>query len=145
MMFTEHLNLNPRNCKPDNSTVNNIPTGKCCNGLIKACNRYDLKKVSTNFEDAKMPVVQKQQTQNSEINVNISPPLNIMPPPPHKIVNKDNVTPFSYNRKGYWKSNYINGRSLSPLGYDSDESSKSYGSKGNVAEEHGKHCLCCVC
>lgn len=72
----------------------------------------------------------------------VPPQLNTMPPPPHKLVGSGkNALPVSCNRREYWRSNYTNGRSLSPLGYDSDESCKSFGSKGNSTEEHGKHFL----
>lgn len=137
-MFAEQPNLNSRKYKPENGILSNMPIEKCYNGFAKTCNRYDIKKINNNFEeDVKM--MQIRQMPNSEINVNVSLPLNTMPPPPHKTVNDNkHLTPLSYNRRGNWKFNYINGRSLSPLGYDSDESSKSCRSKGNLAEEHGK-------
>lgn len=124
-MFSERQNLNLINNKD-----------KYYNGCN---NRYDIKKLNNNVEDVKKRLVQQiQPLQNGEV---ILPPkkLNTMPPPPHKIVNDNkSMLPVSYNRREYWRSSYTNGRSLSPLGYDSDESCKSYGSKGNGTEEHGK-------
>lgn len=138
-MFTEHPNLNSGNYKSENSIIHNMPIEKC---FAKGYNKYDIKKINNNFEeDVKRTMIQKHQIQKSDINLNVSPPLNTMPPPPHKVVNDKNIAPLSYNRRGYWKSNFINGRSLSPLGYDSDESTKSYGSRGYVTEEHGKQTL----
>lgn len=140
MMCSAQPNLH---YKPDNK----MPTEKYYNSLTKNCHRYDRKKFNNNnnveVEDVKKVLVQQNQPlRNGEIHLNVSKaPLNTMPPPPpHKIVNTSNksMLPLSYNRRNYWKSNYSNGRSLSPLGYDSDGSCKSYGSKGNISEEHGK-------
>lgn len=71
-------------------------------------------------------------------NVNMAPnnPYTIMPPPPHKICNK-NIMILNYHKKDNWKVPNGNGRSLSPIGYESDESSQSYCSQGNMPDENG--------
>lgn len=125
-----------------NKLENQMPAEKCYNGFSKNCNKYNIKQINNNFEieDVKKALVQREPLRNTEISVNLSQALNTMPPPPpHSVINNNkSMLPLSYNRRGYWKSNCTNGRSLSPLGYDSDESCKSYGSKGNIREEHGK-------
>lgn len=151
-MFTEQANLNSNNCKTEIDIVvsNKMPTRKYYyNGFTKTCNNCDLKKINNNnYENGNVKKhglglgSNNKTLRNGELN-NVSPPLNTMPPPPpHKIVNNNNksLLPINYNRRGYWKSGYTNGRSISPLGYDSDESCKSYSSKGNsIDEHHGKH------
>lgn len=74
-----------------------------------------------------------------QMHVQQNAPFDIMPPPPHKI-NK-NIMLFNYhnNRKANWKKQHANRRSLSPLGYESDESTKSYCSQGNMPEENGEY------
>lgn len=127
MMFCERQNLNSKTGSKTSTEVNNNN------------HKYDAVKKFNN------------KNTNNNNNVGDVPPsqLNTMPPPPHKLMNCKSVLPVvssnNGNRREYWRSNYnantkANGRSVSPLGYDSsDESCKSYGSKGNrSADGHGE-------
>lgn len=112
------------------------------NGLAKSFSKYKIKNINNNFEveDSKRMVL-NYQMENVKTNLNIPPPANTMrPPPQHRIGlgNNNNISTLSYPHWGSWKGNFSGGRPVSPLSYDSDESSKSYGSKGNLTEEHGK-------
>lgn len=73
-----------------------------------------------------------------QMRVQQNAPFDIMPPPPHKINNNIMLYNYHNNRKANWKKNHVNRRSLSPLGYESDESTKSYCSQGNMPDENGE-------
>ncbi|KAJ8953359.1 hypothetical protein NQ314_007368 [Rhamnusium bicolor] len=63
-------------------------------------------------------------------------PLNMMPPPPHKIVNYNNNVIKRYQPRDNTRprDSY---RPISPKGYDSDESCTSYSSRGTPPDHNG--------
>lgn len=138
-----NIKLFPKN----NNTVNiNLyPTKNCtCDGVgyndsqceqDVHCLNDNVEPMNANNIDRKSEIC---DTVNLNVSVNVAPtnPYTIMPPPPHKMCNK-NVMIYNYHRKSNGKMQNGSGRSLSPLGYDSDESTQSYCSQGNVAEENG--------
>lgn len=74
----------------------------------------------------------RDSKENAPLNVTTTIPLNVLPPPPHKLNN--NARNHSKKRNNRRSSN---GRSESPLGYESDESYKSYSSQGRM-HKNGK-------
>lgn len=73
---------------------------------------------------------------NIPLHMSQSNPYSTMPPPPHKIQNK-NEGIYNGNHRNDWK-NRNNSRAMSPLDYEREESVKSYRPQGNSAYSKGK-------
>lgn len=138
------IKLFPKN----NNTVNiNLYSTKNCTcdsvGYSENQCEQDVHSLNNNVEQMDVNGTDRKAEICDGVNLNVSVnlastnPYTIMPPPPHKMCNKDAMM-YNYHRKANnWKMQNGNGRSLSPLGYESDESTHSYCSQGNVADENG--------
>ncbi|KAJ8952940.1 hypothetical protein NQ318_006557 [Aromia moschata] len=71
---------------------------------------------------------------NQNVTQLVKLPLNVMPPPPHKIVNYNNIKRYHPRDTTKPRDNY---RPISPKGYESDESCTSYSSRG-TPPDNGK-------
>lgn len=110
--------------------------------------KSDLNKINNNVEktDKNIEMFNNNSRINSQSHTKV--PINMMPPPPHKISHFNNGSTFKNEKKDYKVRESC--RSGSPRGYDSDESCTSCSSSADSRVENEGMSIffyahCCRC
>lgn len=104
----------------------------------KMAEKDDLNALNNNVNNnCKPDCLNNIEVINQNVTQMVKLPINVMPPPPHKIVNYNNNVIKRYQPRDNtrMRDSY---RPISPKGYDSDESCTTYSSRGTPPDTYGK-------